>query len=249
MCDWEGQFCHFNMCLFNLFWDFWVTQCVTLNSRSILTAAPWYQDQWFCQNNQRCSLGHAKYWDFWAWLWHQDSQCCPGAWYMSSHIHSSSLFTEFHTKIHPHPFRPWEGSHFIQRCWCYWIYKDVFLQILAKTSLGLEVVPQEFFLWVDKQLFGTRGAVLTGWTDSGVAVGSLTWEGRSSVPPLHSCLQPMSFYYSSICLCQRNVSMKAMYNGQSFQFSHPLVRNSSLSPRKLLNYTMISLCFEKSLDF
>lgn len=28
--------------------------------------------------------------------------------------------------------------------------------------------------------------VLTGWTDSGVAVGSLTWEERSSVPPLQS---------------------------------------------------------------
>lgn len=103
------------------FWDFWAPQHMALSRNSIHTAALWYQGQWSCQNNQRCPLGYVKYWDFHAWMWHQDSQCCPGAWYNSSHIHNSSLFTEFHTKIHPHSFRPQEGSHFIQHCWCYWI--------------------------------------------------------------------------------------------------------------------------------
>lgn len=135
--------------------------------------------------------------------------------YTSSHNHSSSLFTEFHTKIHPHSFRPQEGSHFIQRCWCCWIYKDVFYKYWQKLVWGYKWYLRKIFSELTK-LFGARGMVLTGWTDSGVAVGSLTWEERSSV---HSSLQPMSFYYSLICLFQRNVSMdwkitKAMYNGK-----------------------------------
>lgn len=60
------------------FWDFWAPQHMALSRNSIHTAALWYQDQWSCQNNQRCPLGYVKYWDFHAWMWHQDSQCCPG---------------------------------------------------------------------------------------------------------------------------------------------------------------------------
>lgn len=171
-------------------------------------------------------------------MWHQDSQCCPGAWYNSSHIHRSTLFTEFHTKIHPDSFRPQESCHFIQYCWCYWIRKDVLLKILGKTSLKLQMLCQKVFLWVDKQL--EQGEQF--W-QTGLTLWCCSWitnlvKGKIS-PSTPVCSLWVS-NYSLICLFQtRNVSMdwkitKAMCIGQSLQFSHPLVRNSLLNPRKLL---------------
>ena len=93
-------------------------------------------------------------------------QISPRARDNSSYIYSRSPSTEFNTKMHANSFRPQEGSYFVQH-WRYnCINKDVFLKILRKTGLRLQVVPQKVLLRDKQQLFKTSGAVLTDWTDS-----------------------------------------------------------------------------------